>query len=242
MVGAVRDILSYIAEKLGGFVTEDNNGGIVIAKHMTGTQLTVTDERCVTPPEYKDTDDTSEGYTFRQATIDMVLGDPRLEPWDYLNADGHTVPCLRVSHTFTGGLQTSIDSTVYGLGVTEVLKGSLERTLQDLKEQMEEQYVLELHADYVSSVQTVVSVVLLCGEEDVHTRFPATLFEWSRKTEDGITYLGTGYSITVDNTQMGYGGMIVCKFYRDESVPLLLPDGNHLIFPDNKRLCMTVGG
>ena len=53
------------------------------------------------------------GYTYRPATIDLSLGDPRLEGFDVLevtDVDGaaYLVPCHEVSHIYDGGLRTSI--------------------------------------------------------------------------------------------------------------------------------------
>ncbi len=53
------------------------------------------------------------GYSFNPATVPLALGDPRIEPWDYILFTGrkgqvYTVPCLNIEHTFDGGFSTKI--------------------------------------------------------------------------------------------------------------------------------------
>lgn len=56
-----------------------------------------------------------KGYTYSPATIDLTLGDPRLEGCDVLNVtdvDGstYTVPCHKIVHKYTGGFSSEITS------------------------------------------------------------------------------------------------------------------------------------
>lgn len=53
------------------------------------------------------------GYSFNPAMVPLALGDPRIEPWDYILYTGrkgevYTVPCLNIEHTFDGGFSTKI--------------------------------------------------------------------------------------------------------------------------------------
>lgn len=53
------------------------------------------------------------GYSFNPATVPLALGDPRIEPWDYIlftdrKGEVYTVPCLNIEHTFDGGFSTKI--------------------------------------------------------------------------------------------------------------------------------------
>ena len=55
------------------------------------------------------------GYSYYTGTIDLTIGDPRIEGDDVLavtDVDGNTyaVPCHRVVHTYDGGLSTSIQA------------------------------------------------------------------------------------------------------------------------------------
>ena len=128
-----RDAFGEIANLLGGFVTEGNNKNIVIAKPMSGTSVSVSDAKCVDAPFFEEADVTDNGYTFRPGTMDMVLGDPRLEAWDKLSvtigSNTYTLPCMRLVHTFDGGLQTAVDATI---PKTTAIKGSTERSIERL--------------------------------------------------------------------------------------------------------------
>lgn len=73
---------------------------------------------------------------------------------------------------------------------------------------------------------------------DVHTSYPKCWFEWFRKTEDGTVKLGTGYTVNVNRTTMGYGGSIIGRFTTFEEGLLVTPDGNYIAFPNSKRLKM----
>lgn len=55
------------------------------------------------------------GYAYRPATVDMSLGDPRLEGDDVLTVydflgNAYIVPCHQITHTYDGGLMTHIES------------------------------------------------------------------------------------------------------------------------------------
>lgn len=83
------------------------------------------------------------------------------------------------------------------------------------------------------------------SHEEITTDFPPTWFEWIRVTEDGRTKLGTGYTMTDYESNMGYGGTIISRFLLLTDSALLLPDNNHLILPDGNRLTLwahTQGG
>ena len=56
-----------------------------------------------------------KGYTYSPATIDLTLGDPRLEGCDVLNVTDvdestYTVPCHKIVHKYTGGFSSEITS------------------------------------------------------------------------------------------------------------------------------------
>lgn len=59
---------------------------------------------------------------------------------------------------------------------------------------------------------TTINAHVFLNREDATTDFDPDNFSWYKKTEDGKVYLGTGYSITVDNSTFGYGGEIEAVF------------------------------
>ena len=59
---------------------------------------------------------------------------------------------------------------------------------------------------------TTLNAVVYKNGTDVTKTYPARWFIWSRKTESGETYLGYGYSITVNNSDYEFGGVCVGTF------------------------------
>lgn len=59
---------------------------------------------------------------------------------------------------------------------------------------------------------TTIDAHVFLNREDATTDFDPDNFSWYKKTENGKVYLGTGYSITVDNDEFGYGGEVEAVF------------------------------
>lgn len=76
------------------------------------------------------------GYSYRPATVDIALGDPRLEPWDCLsvtdvNNNTYIVPCLTVTHIFDGGMITNVSADGSSLtGESSYQKGALTQQVE----------------------------------------------------------------------------------------------------------------
>ena len=114
--GTWRDVMQEIAIALGGFVTEDYVGSWTIAKFASGSLVDVAPDRSQQPPIFEQTY-TLEDTTVESGSIEMTMGNPLIEPWDVLNItdlDGniHRLPCLNITHTFDGGLETAVEATV----------------------------------------------------------------------------------------------------------------------------------
>ena len=50
------------------------------------------------------------------------------------------------------------------------------------------------------------------GAEDVTEQYPSAWYEWYKKTEDGKSFISSGYSVTVDKDDYGYGGEVEAVF------------------------------
>lgn len=78
------------------------------------------------------------GYSYKPGEITLALGDPRIEPWDcisFTDIDGsnHIVPCFELSHTYDGGLVTSISAK--GESESEsslIVKGPIQKQIERL--------------------------------------------------------------------------------------------------------------
>lgn len=80
------------------------------------------------------------GIEYRPGTVSLALGDPRIEPSDVLSvtvdSDVYVVPCFSITHTFDGGLQTSIVTpSVQNVGK---VTGTLSQAVQDAKEKADQ--------------------------------------------------------------------------------------------------------
>lgn len=75
---------------------------------------------------------------------------------------------------------------------------------------------------------TTLNAVVYKNGTDVTKTYPARWFIWSRKTESGETYLGYGYSITVNNSDYEFGGVCVGIFATYDTLNLTTRSGKQL--------------
>ena len=292
--GMDMQVLGMIASLLGGFVTENYLGQIVIKAYGSGdtydvdlsrftsrptfteSEFEVTGLECVVNEGQKFTNGTANitienaymtqelfnsacseyvGYSFYPATAPLALGNPCLEPWDVLKIDDDgtekIVPCHQIVTHFTGALWQEITSVIDGINDDDIaqVKGSVSEQITNIQntadsalEATKEQYILQVDYNYTTADSLTLNAQIIQSGVDIHERFLPSCFNWYRKTEDASTpmvLLGTGYSITISRSTMGYGGTVVCEFSYRESKILILPDGKSLLFPNGDRLMVT---
>jgi len=75
---------------------------------------------------------------------------------------------------------------------------------------------------------TTLNAVVYKNGTDVTKTYPARWFAWSGKTESGETYLGYGYSITVNNSDYEFGGVCVGTFITYDTLNLTTRAGKQL--------------
>ncbi len=122
-----------------------------------------------------------------------------------------------------------VESSINGLSV------DLEETKTELHGVAAGQLLFQTPYTVSDNIATFEAKVFKAGE-DVHTEYPRVWFQWFRKTEEGTVTIGSGYSVAVDKTSMGYGGSIVGRFTTHDAGLLTLPDGNHVVMPNEDRL------
>lgn len=83
---------------------------------------------------------------------------------------------------------------------------------------------------------TTLNAVVYKNGTDVTKTYPARWFIWSRKTESGETYLGYGYSITVNNSDYEFGGVCVGTFATYDTLNLTTRSGKQLTTRAGRRL------
>lgn len=108
------------------------------------------------------------------------------------------------------------------LGDFLIKDSGISGTVRDLAKQFSDyantiktQTVFDVLANYTLTTTTLTAKVYR-SRKDITSQFTASSFVWFRKTEDAMTQIGTGYTITVQNSTMGYGGTIVCRFEDEE--------------------------
>lgn len=75
---------------------------------------------------------------------------------------------------------------------------------------------------------TTLNAVIYKNGTDVTKTYPDRWFTWYRKTESGETYLGYGYSITVNNSDYEFGGVCVGTFTTYDTLYLTTRSGKQL--------------
>lgn len=110
--GKYRDILAQIAYNLGGFLSESADGKWTIAGFCSGTAITVDPSRMQTPPSYGSESYSLNGVQVESAEIDLSMGNPLIDPWDYL-VFGEDYARLDVNRT-TGNLIAENSEAITG--------------------------------------------------------------------------------------------------------------------------------
>ena len=85
---------------------------------------------------------------------------------------------------------------------------------------------------------TTISAVLYKAGKDVTKEYPAAWFAWSRRTESGEVFLQYGYSVTVNNNDYMFGGVVIGQFTRYIHMALVV--GGKLLVVGSKAICLQV--
>lgn len=95
---------------------------------------------------------------------------------------------------------------------------------------------LSLYTDYTKTgnIATFTAYVMY-GNENVTSQYDDRLFKWYKKTETGEIFIGSGKSITLNASEMGYGGTVVCDFAEIRECRLLDKDLNLLVDKDGNN-------
>lgn len=85
---------------------------------------------------------------------------------------------------------------------------------------------------------TTVSAALYKAGVEVTKEYPAAWFSWSRRTEQGEAFLQYGYSVTVNNDDYMFGGVVIGQFIRYVQMALIV--GDKILVIGNKAMCVNV--
>lgn len=83
---------------------------------------------------------------------------------------------------------------------------------------------------------TTLNAVVYKNGTDVTKTYPARWYTWNSKTESGETYLGYGYSITVNNSDYEFGGVCVGIFATYTTLNLTTRSGKQLTTRSGNRI------
>ena len=136
--------------------------------------------------------------------------------------------------------QGTIQTISSRVGVVESGINGLSVDLADTKEELhglaDNTLLYQVITNYNASDVVTLEARIYQNGLDIHTDYPAPWFSWHKKTEDELKTIGSGYSITIDKTDFGYGGTVVGIFETFEEGLLVLPDNKYLVLPDGNRL------
>lgn len=106
------------------------------------------------------------------------------------------------------------------------LASQIETIQNDIVESKRLQYD---HLYEYSGTNVIFTAYLYDGANLVTTDYPPQCFIWYLKTETGMSYLSSGYTLTVSESLFGYGATIVGRF-EDEVVSYLVDsNGNQIV-------------
>lgn len=84
----------------------------------------------------------------------------------------------------------------------------------------------------------ITPAVLYKAGKDVTKEYPAAWFAWSRRTESGEVFLQYGYSVTVNNNDYMFSGVVIGQFTRYIHMALVV--GGKLLVVGSKAICLQV--
>ena len=121
----------------------------------------------------------------------------------------------------------------------DVLMGD-DRTLDEVLTELNDTLIYDHSYTYTARdsatnnpTEATFTAFVYRGGVDVKTEFQASQFTWYMKTEDGESYLGSGYTQVVDISDCGYGAEIIGKFTLTENSRLLNRDYDSLTDSDD---------
>ena len=85
---------------------------------------------------------------------------------------------------------------------------------------------------------TTLTAVVYKGGREVTREYPSSWYSWTRKTENGETFLGYGYTITVNNEDYMFGGVVVGRFTTYKQQILTVSRGALIL--NGKAICFSI--
>lgn len=137
------------------------------------------------------------------------------------------------------GVQQSIATINTHMTTIETSVNGLSVDIQDMSSELQglSDGTLLFQTPYTASGDTVTFTARVYkAGENVTTDFVPGQFTWYRRTEDGDDYLGYGYTMNVDKTDMGLGGVIIGVFITRSEGLLMDRNGNYITDRNGNRI------
>ena len=156
-------------------------------------------------------------FTYRPFSC-TVLAAPFLDPLDiitYAEKDGTTHTAVITNVTFVGNGGTALA----GVGETAAIvnRNQYNGLTDEQKTDVQALIPFDFKTRYVyaNSTFTFTAYVYSSSGADVTANYPTGSFTWQLRTESGLTTLGTGYTMAVAASALGYGGTVIATFSGD---------------------------
>lgn len=106
---------NYTVNKIACSIGQDEDGNAVVISSGNGTGISFSNP-FMTQGILDEIYNKIQGFTYSPVACPVILGDPRLDPWDVItveNAAGttHIVPLMSLEYSYDGGLSMTITST-----------------------------------------------------------------------------------------------------------------------------------
>lgn len=150
---------------------------------------------------------------------------------DIANADKKAAEAKEAIQTVSENV-TNIET---GMGE---LRAELSQTTTDLRGMTDGTLLYSTKYQDNGDGTTTVTAVLYKAGQEVTKDYPASWFSWSRRTEQGDAFLQYGYSVTVNNDDYTFGGVVVGQFIRYVQMAIIV--GSSLLVIGNKAVNINV--
>ena len=223
--------ITFSARKIVGEVSSTYSGKYKIEE--------TTDWSTWTQKYYSSSVEESKTYT---PTVSAKMIRATLMDADGTFLDSQTVTVIADADEMNTALvqaQSAIQTVTNRVGIVETgvngLSVNLAETNSSLYGMAASNLLFQIPFTLSGSTYTFDAKVYKSGDE-VHTDYPRSWFQWFRRTESGTDKLGTGYSVNVAKSTLGYGATIIGRFSTFADAGLLTVYNNHLVMPDGNRL------
>ena len=223
--------ITFSARKIVGEVSSTYSGKYKIEE--------TTDWSTWTQKYYSSSVEESKTYT---PTVSAKMIRATLMDADGTFLDSQTVTVIADADEMNTALvqaQSAIQTVTNRVGIVETsvngLSVDLAETNSSLYGMAASNLLFQTPFTLNGSTYTFDAKVYKSGDE-VHTDYPRSWFQWFRRTESGTDKLGTGYSVNVAKSTLGYGATIIGRFSTFADAGLLTVYNNHLVMPDGNRL------